>query len=214
MYKWRIPDEFREAPCRLEVQSEAVRPWHIRCFAVAHTPNERERILAKIAMPLDSDFEDSEYRVPYDALVKAGHEVVILGLEKGKEITGKQGKETAAVDSTASEVRPEDFDALVIPGGYSPDHLRTSEKLVDFVRKFEKLKRPIAAVCHGPQLLIEADVVRDRTLTSWPSVKTDLKNAGAKWVDQEVCEDGTFITSRKPGDLQAFSAKILERLAA
>ena len=170
--------------------------------------------LAKIAMPLDSDFEDSEYKVPYDALVKAGHEVVIVGLEKGKKLKGKKGEQTAAVDNTAGELRPEDFDALVIPGGYSPDHLRTSDEMVDFVRKFDTLGRPIAAVCHGPQLLIEADVVRGRTLTSWPSVRTDLKNAGALWVDQQVCEDGTLITSRRPDDLDAFSDAILGRLAA
>ena len=169
--------------------------------------------MAKIAMPLDNDFEDNEYKVPFDALVKAGHEVVILGLKKGSKIKGKKGKQTATVDCTAGEVRPEDFDALVIPGGYSPDHLRTSGELVAFVRKFDTLGRPIAAVCHGPQLLIEADIVRGRTLTSWPSVKTDLKNAGAQWVDQEVCEDGTFITSRKPDDLEAFTEAILSRLA-
>lgn len=170
--------------------------------------------MAKIAMPLDSDFEDSEYKIPYDAFMKAGHEVTIIGTERGKKITGKQGKQTTSVDCTASEVSPEDFDALVIPGGYSPDHLRMSSELVDFVREFDGLRRPIAAVCHGPQLLIEADVVRGRTLTSWPSVKTDLENAGAHWVDQQVCEDGTLITSRKPDDLEAFSEAVLGRLAA
>lgn len=170
--------------------------------------------MAKIAMPLDSDFEDSEYRMPYDSLVSAGHEVHIVGLKKGKEVTGKQGQETATIECTADELRPEDFDAVVIPGGYSPDHLRTSPGLIDFLRRFDTLGRPIAAVCHGPQLLIEADIVRGRRLTSWPSVRTDLKNAGAEWVDQEVCIDGTLITSRKPDDLAAFSRALLVRLAA
>lgn len=102
----------------------------------------------------------------------------------------------------------------MIPGGYSPDHLRTSAAMVDFLRRFDTLRRPIAAVCHGPQLLIEADIVRGRCLTSWPSVKTDLKNAGAQWVDQEVCIDGKLITSRKPEDLDAFSKAVLQSLAA
>lgn len=169
--------------------------------------------MAKIAMPLDSDFEDSEYKIPYDSLVKAGHEVLIVGTEKGRKITGKKGQQTTVVECAARDVRPKDFDALVIPGGYSPDHLRTSSEMVDFVRDFDALGRPIAAICHGPQLLIEADIVRGRTVTSWPSVKTDLKNAGALWVDQQVCEDGTLITSRKPEDLDAFSGAILGRLA-
>ena len=170
--------------------------------------------MAKIAMPLDSDFEDSEFRKPYDALLRAGHHVVVVGKEKGKKLTGKRGEEATTVDRTAEELSAADFDAVVIPCGYSPDHLRTSSALVAFLREFDALGRPIAAVCHGPQLLIEAGLVGGRTLTSWPSVKTDLENAGAQWVDQAVCVDGTLITSRQPDDLDAFSNAILNSLAA
>jgi protease I len=170
--------------------------------------------MARVVMPLAADFEDSEFRQPYNALIADGHEVVILGEETGKQIKGKRGVEVAIIQTTPHDVRPDEFDAMVIPGGYSPDHLRIDEEVVDFVRKFDTLRRPIAAVCHGPQLLIEADVVRGRTLTSWPSVKKDLQNAGALWVDLRVCEDGHLITSRKPDDLEAFSRALLSRLAA
>lgn len=107
---------------------------------------------------------------------------------------------------------PEDFDLLLIPGGHSPDALRTNEGIVDFVRRFADSGRAIAAVCHGPQLLIEAGLVRGKKLTSWPSVRTDLENAGAHWVDREVVEDGPLVTSRKPEDLDAFNEAVLARL--
>lgn len=170
--------------------------------------------MAKIVMPLGPDFEDSEFRKPYDALIAAGHEVTIVGAEVDKIVTGKRRIETATIEATADQLDAEDFDAMVIPGGFSPDRLRLDEELVQFVRKFDTLKRPIAAVCHGPQLLIEADAVRGRRLTSWPSVRKDLENAGAHWVDARVCEDGHLITSRKPEDLEAFNAALLSRLAA
>src|SRR5690606_13048804 len=103
-------------------------------------------------------------------------------------------------------------DALVVPGGYSPDHLRTSRSVVEFVRRFAQTGRPIAAVCHGPQLLIEAELVAGREMTSWPSVRKDLENAGARWRDAEVVVDGNLIASRKPEDLEAFCNAVLERL--
>src|SRR5689334_24281649 len=102
---------------------------------------------------------------------------------------------------------------LLIPGGHSPDHLRMDESVVRFVRRFWETGKPVAAICHGPQLLIDADVVRGVTLTSWPSVRKDLENAGARWVDQPVVEDGRLITSRKPADLDAFCAAVLGRLS-
>lgn len=170
--------------------------------------------MAKIVIPLAIDFEDSEWRRPYDSLIAAGHEVVVLGSEYGKKITGKRHVETVTISAVPGEARPEDFDAMMIPGGYSPDHLRLDEDVVAFVRKFDTLERPIAAICHGPQLLIEAEVVRGRRMTSWPSVKKDLENAGAEWVDASVCEDGNLITSRKPEDLDAFNAALLARLVA
>lgn len=170
--------------------------------------------MARVVMPLATDFEDSEFRQPYNALVADGHEVVILGVEKGKQVQGKRGVEMATIQTTPRDVRPDEFDAMIIPGGYSPDHLRIEEDVVNFVRIFDTLRRPIAAVCHGPQLLIEASIVRGRTMTSWPSVKKDLENAGAHWVDMRVCEDGYLITSRKPEDLEDFSKALLSRLAA
>ena len=168
--------------------------------------------MANVAFVLASDFEDSEFRIPYDRLKAAGHQVVLIGKQRDETVKGKKGNESANIEATAHERRAAEFDALVIPGGYSPDQLRTDEGIVAFVREFAQAGKPIAAVCHGPSLLIEADVVRGKTVTSWPSVRTDLKNAGAQWVDREVVEDGVLITSRNPSDLEAFSAAILQRL--
>ncbi len=168
--------------------------------------------MAKVAVAVTSDFEDSELTYPTEALEAAGHEVVIVGEKAGEEISGKRGKASVKVAGTASEQDAKDFDALLIPGGYSPDKLRTDPEVVSFVREFYETDKPIAAVCHGPQLLIEAGVVRGKKMTSWPSVKTDLENAGAEWVNCEVVEDGNLITSRKPDDLKAFTERFLDRL--
>src|SRR5207302_2036034 len=113
---------------------------------------------------------------------------------------------------TARDVDAGDFDALVIPGGYSPDKLRMNDDVVSFVRKMGDQGRLVAAICHAGSLLIEADLVEGRTVTSWPSIRTDLINAGAEWVDRQVAVDGNFVTSRKPDDVDAFSQAILERL--
>jgi deglycase len=168
--------------------------------------------MARVAMPTAQDYEDSEFTVPFDRLKEAGHEVIVVGSKAGEVITGKRGQSKATVDRAASQVTPSDFDALVIPGGYSPDHLRTDENVVAFVREFVDSGKPVAAICHGPQLLIEADVVDGRKVTSWPSVRKDLENAGADWVDREVVVDGNVITSRKPDDLDAFCREILSQL--
>lgn len=168
--------------------------------------------MARVAMVMGPEFEDSEFRVPYDALTQAGHEVVVIGESSGQKLKGKRGKETAQVDKNPKEQRPSDFAAMVIPGGHSPDNIRTNRDIINFVREFVSSGRLVAAVCHGPQLLIEADVVKGKRLTSWPSVKTDLINAGASWVNERVVEDGSLITSRKPDDLEAFSKAILDRL--
>ena len=168
--------------------------------------------MARIAMIADDMFEDVELRQPYDRLREAGHEVVLVGLEAGKQITGKKGKERVTIERAAKDVRADEFDALVIPGGYSPDKLRMSLPMVAFTRAFFDQGKLVAAVCHAPWMLIEADVTEGRTLTSWPSIRTDLLNAGARWVDREVVEDGNLVTSRNPGDLPAFSETILRRL--
>lgn len=174
--------------------------------------NERTKARATVACVLANDFEDSEFKVPYDRLREAGHEVMVVGRKAGEQVTGKQGQEKTRVDASADQVRAQDFDLLLIPGGYSPDKLRIDPAVVAFVRAFGEQGKPVAAICHAPSLLIEADMVRDKTLTSWPSVATDVRNAGGHWVDREVVVDGNLITSRKPDDLPAFCAAMLEHL--
>jgi protease I len=168
--------------------------------------------MARVAFILEEMFEDSEFKVPYDELRQAGHEVVIIGREAMKQLKGKQDKETATTDVAIAQASARDYDALVIPGGYSPDKLRTDAKAVQFTREMVEANKPVAAICHAGSMLVEADVARGRTLTSWPSIKTDLVNAGAQWVDREVVEDGNLITSRKPADLSAFVAAIRRHL--
>src|SRR5207253_4275113 len=133
-----------------------------------------------------------------------GHDVTVVGMKAGKEVKGKRGKETFTPEKTAGDVSADDFAALVVPGGYSPDKLRTDEGIVSFTQKFVGADKPVAAICHAGSLLIEADAVRDKRVTSWPSIRTDLINAGAQWEDAEVVEDGNIITSRKPDDIPAF----------
>ncbi|HTL35524.1 MAG TPA: type 1 glutamine amidotransferase domain-containing protein [Kofleriaceae bacterium] len=168
--------------------------------------------MARIAFVVGEDFEDSEFKVPYDELRGAGHDVEVLGAKAGETMKGKKGKEEIAIQAATAERDPLSYDVVVIPGGYSPDHLRMNKDVVKFVGGAVRGGKLIAAVCHGPQLLIEADAVEDKKLTSWPSVRTDLLNAGAKWVDKEVVIDGKLITSRKPEDLPAFVSAIREQL--
>ena len=170
--------------------------------------------MAKVAFVLADDFEDSEFREPYERLKAEGHAVTVVGTEAGAEVTGKRGEERFTVEATPESVTAADFDALVIPGGYSPDKLRMHEGVVRLVKQFFGSDKPVAAICHGGSLLVEADAVEGRTVTSWPSVRTDLVNAGADWVDREVVVEGNLITSRKPDDLPAFCEAILDRLDA
>jgi protease I len=170
--------------------------------------------MANIAVIVGPEFEDSELDVPCRALRDAGHEVTFVGTEAGKRVEGKRGKSSVEIQLAASDAHPEDFDGLLIPGGHSPDNLRTNPGAVKFVERFINTDKPIAAICHGPQLLIEAKAVKGRTMTSWPSVRADLLNAGAEWIDEEVVVDGRLITSRKPEDLSAFSDALLEQLEA
>ena len=169
--------------------------------------------MARIAFVLGEDFEDSEFRKPYDALKEAGHHIDILGAKGTEKVKGKKGKEEVKLDGATTDKDASSYDALVIPGGYSPDHLRMDKDVVRFVGSFAKSNKLIAAVCHGPQLLIEADAVEDKTMTSWPSVHTDLVNAGAKWVDQEVVVDRGLVSSRNPKDIPAFNRKMIEEFA-
>jgi protease I len=168
--------------------------------------------MSKVAVLVDEMFEDSEFRIPYDRLREAGHDVDIIGLEANKQIAGKKGKERIEIEKAVKDVSDADYDALVIPGGYSPDHLRMNMDAVRFTRDMAMANKPVAAVCHGPWMLIEADLAYELMLTSWPSIKTDLVNAGARWIDREVVVDGNIITSRKPADLPAFCDAILREL--
>jgi protease I len=175
-------------------------------------PEEEEKMgrSVKVACLLGDGFEDSEFRKPYDALTAAGHVVDIIGVKAGEHLEGKGGKEELKTDKGIGDVRPEDYDLLLIPGGYSPDHLRHDKRFVDFVRVFDDSKRPIAAVCHGPQLMMSAGIVRaGRKLTAWDTVQGDLRYTGAEVVDQPVVIDGNWVTSRKPEDLEQFSQAIL-----
>ena len=166
----------------------------------------------KVALLADSGFEDSELLKPLEAVRKAGAEVDIIS-EKTGTITGKNGL-TQAVDKTVDDVSAEDYDALLLPGGVgNPDKMRMNETAVEFVGEFFTADKPVAAICHAPWLLVEADVVHGRTLTSWPSLKTDLINAGANWVDEEVVVDENLVTSRKPDDLEVFCAETVKKFA-
>ena len=168
--------------------------------------------MARIAIVIDDDFEDSEFEEPARCLSQAGHRLTLVGTRTGKRLEGKRGQSRPTVDCTPREVAAGDFDALLIPGGYSPDKLRTHEDIVDFVKAFHTSGKPIAAICHGPSLLVDADAVRGHRLTSWPSIRRDLINAGGDVVDEEVVVDGNLITSRKPDDLPAFCDALLSRL--
>lgn len=169
----------------------------------------------RIACVLDVDYEDSEFKQPYDAFKQAGNQVTIIGLEPGKELKGKKGTVTTRAETGIDQVRPEQFDALLIPGGYSPDQLRANPKMVQFVKAFIDSGKPVFAICHGPQLLITARVVKGRKLTAWQTIQDDLAQVGANVVDQEVVVDKNLITSRKPADIPAFireSLKLLEKV--
>ena len=166
----------------------------------------------KVACLLASGFEDSEFRIPYDRLRAAGYTVEIIGVRAGEELKGYRGKETVKAEKAIDEVKPQDYQALLIPGGQSPDHLRADPRVVQFVKAFDALKRPIAAVCHGPQLLLSARLVKGRTLTAWKTVQDDLEQAGAKVLDQPVVIDQNWITSRQPEDLEKFSEALIQAL--
>src|SRR4051812_46475044 len=168
--------------------------------------------MARIAILVDEMFEDSEFRVPYDRLRAAGHQVDVVGLQEGKVVCGKKKRERATIERSVHAVSAADYDAIVIPGGYSPDHLRADPDAVHLVRMMGGSTKPVAAVCHAPWMLIEAGLAYERLLTSWPSIRTDCINAGAHWIDREVVIDGNVITSRKPEDLEAFSAAILHMI--
>jgi protease I len=167
----------------------------------------------KVAILVADGFEQVEMTKPRTALQEAGAETKIVSLKGGK-IQGMQHMEKGDkfdVDLTVEEADPVDFDALMIPGGlFNPDSLRADSTVLSFTRHFFEEGKPVAAICHGPWVLVDADVVRGRTLTSWPRIKTDIRNAGGNWVDKEVVVDNGLVTSRKPDDIPAFNRKMIE----
>jgi len=170
----------------------------------------------KIAILVTDGFEQVEMTIPRDALEKAGADVKIVSPKSGK-IQGMNHADKGDkfdVDIELKDVNPDEFDALLIPGGLmNPDQLRSTQEALDFTRHFFEVGKPVAAICHGPWVLIDAGVVRGRTMTSWPAIKTDVKNAGATWVNEEVVVDNGLVTSRKPDDIPAFNRKMIEEFA-
>ncbi len=167
----------------------------------------------RVAILATDGFEQVELTEPRKALDQAGATTEVVSPKSG-EIKGWNHTEwgdKVKVDKTLDQARAQDYDALVLPGGViNPDHLRMEPKAVQFVKDFVATGKPVAAICHGPWTLVEAGVVKGKSFTSWPSLKTDLKNAGANWVDKEVVTDGQFISSRKPDDIPAFNKALIE----
>lgn len=170
----------------------------------------------KIAILAADGFEQVELEGPKEALEAALAEVQIISLKEGK-ILGMNHTDKGTpvdVDLTLEEANPDEFDGLMIPGGlYNPDTLRSTPEAVAFTRKFAEAGKPIAAICHGPWVLIEAGVAKGRRMTSWPAIRTDVENAGGEWVDEEVVVDNGIVTSRQPEDIPAFNRKMIKEFA-
>lgn len=170
----------------------------------------------RVAILATDGFEQSELLEPRKALDEAGASTEVVSLKSG-EIRGwnhKDWGQSVAVDQTIDSIDAKNYDALLLPGGVmNPDKLRMDAKAVAFVKAFVDAKKPVGAICHGPWTIIEAGAAKGRTLTSWPSLKTDIQNAGGRWVDQEAVVDGNFVTSRNPKDIPAFNREILKLFA-
>jgi protease I len=166
----------------------------------------------RVAILVEEGFEDSEMIEPLRAMKDANARVVIVGSGSKNSYNGKRGSATVKADTTADKVKGGEFDAIIVPGGYAPDRMRLYPSMIDLVKDAYDSGKVVGAICHGPQLLISADIVRDRQVTSWPSVAVDLKNAGAKWVNEPVVKDGNLITSRKPADIPKFNKALIEAL--
>lgn len=177
--------------------------------------------MARIAFLVAPLFEDSEYQVPYERLREVGHEIVVAGDRSRQDdashgdvaiAEGKRGEIRAQIEADTASLDAEDFDAVVIPGGYAPDKLRMDPAAVGFVRAMDERGKPIAAICHAGWMLAEAEILEGRTVTSYPSIRKDLEHAGATWEDREVIVDGNLVTSRRPADLDAFCDAVLEQI--
>ncbi|GGF92710.1 type 1 glutamine amidotransferase domain-containing protein [Paenibacillus abyssi] len=171
-----------------------------------------EQMKKKVAFLLADEFEDSEMSNPYDAITKNGNEAVIISLEKGEELKGKKGTISYISHLSATEANAEDYAAVIIPGGKSPSHLRENKRMVEFVQQADRAGITISAICHGPQLLAEAGLLKGRTLTSYPAISDEVEAAGGKFVDEEVVVDNNLITSRTPDDEPAFIAETIKKL--
>ena len=173
------------------------------------------RVLAgkRVAILVEDEFEDRELVGPLEALREAGATVTIVGPAAGTEYRGKRGQAVVSSNLSAGSAKITNFDALVIPGGHAPDKMRMRHAMVDLARDAMDAGKPVAAICHGPLLLISANALRGRTLTCWPSIAVDVKNAGGLYVDKPVVEDGNLITSRKPDDVPLFSEAIIRALS-
>ncbi len=166
----------------------------------------------RVAILLESGFEDSEFQVPYTALQKAGASTIIIGSRMNEEYQGKQGKVSVKPDATAAEVRSEDFDAIFVPGGAAPDKIRCNPQAVRLIIDGMAQGLPIAAICHGPQVLIDADVLRGKQATGYKAIRKDIQNAGATYINEPVVVDGHLITARQPSDLPMFTVRLLNLL--
>ncbi|HDS59459.1 MAG TPA: type 1 glutamine amidotransferase [Thermoplasmatales archaeon] len=170
--------------------------------------------MSVVAVIITDLFEDAEYGKPAAAFKEAGHHLVHVGLERGETVTGKKQETRVTIDVAVKDARVEDYDALLIPGGYSPDKLRAHREAVDFAQKFVESGKPVFAICHAPQLLITAQVLEGRRITGWTSIRQDIINAGAEYVDEKVVIDDNIVSSRHPGDLPTFIEAALEKLAS
>jgi protease I len=169
--------------------------------------------MAKVAFLLASDFEDSEMKNPYDAIKEAGHEVVVIGNEKGAVCAGKKNTVSYETELSTAEADPNEFDAVIIPGGSAPEELRVNDATVDFVKKLNDKNGLIAGICHGPQVMISADILKGKELTCYIGIRDDVKNSGAHYIDNEVVVSQNIITSRTPKDEPAFIREILAKLS-
>ncbi|WP_305067307.1 type 1 glutamine amidotransferase domain-containing protein [Methanobrevibacter sp. TMH8] len=168
--------------------------------------------MSKIVVILGDMFEDVEYTEPIKAFKQNNHEITVVGLEKGQIVKGKRGNASEKIEKSFQDVSINDFDALLIPGGYSPDELRADENAVQFTKKFVESGKPVFAICHAPQILITAKVIKGRKITGWKSIKQDIINAGAIFIDEEVVIDDNIISSRSPADIPAFVKASLKKL--
>lgn len=166
----------------------------------------------RVAVLIADLYEDSELIYPYYRLLEEGYEVDLVGCEEGVEYRGKRGTEMTST-AAAADVAADDLDAIVVPGGYSPDHMRRCPPMVDLVRELGRSGKPVGAICHGPWMLASAGLLEGKTATSFFSIRDDVVNAGADWVDEETVRDGNLVTARSPADLPSFMHTFIAVLA-